>query len=124
MQLPVNLPGNIKDSLNKTAEWMLHELETNRLHVVLAPAPEQRFVGHCIRVAVEHNVWWWKQLYEDYKPKKLDKKGFKEALRRFIEDRKGQRPPMDKLVLETVRKLNQDPDVENYFKTAVKVEQT
>ena len=78
------IPEAIQQSMNYTAYEMLADLYNNRLQVVLVDAPEQRFVGHMIRVAVEHNVWWWKQLYAEYKPKKLDKKNFCLHLMRFM----------------------------------------
>jgi len=42
---------------------MISEMESYRLEVVLAPAPEIRHqMGHCIRVAMSSNPKWYQEL--------------------------------------------------------------
>lgn len=48
--------------LAEVVRWMLHELEERRLEVGLIPAPEKQHVGHCIRVAIESNPEWYREL--------------------------------------------------------------
>jgi hypothetical protein len=45
---------------------LLAELEGARLEVILIPAREERFPGHRIRVAAEHNADWYRDLCSEY----------------------------------------------------------
>jgi hypothetical protein len=50
----------------ETLELMLAELESRRLVVCLAPAPERRHEGHCVRVAIESNAPWYRRFCANY----------------------------------------------------------
>lgn len=94
----------------------------SRLHVVLVDAPEQRFIGHKIRLAVDHNIHWWQELYLNYKPKKLDKQMFTNALERLIK-LEPRNYTYDRMVFEIIKEKLlfeiKDQDVINYFETGV-----
>lgn len=114
----MSLPKIIHDELNLVAQELLQELNTSRLHVVLVPAPEQRFEGHMIRLAIEKNPRWWQDLYASYRPKKLDKKGFKEALERFMEKGPG-KSLYDNMVYENIVARAEEEYGMEYFITGV-----
>lgn len=45
-----------------TLQCMLDELEGGGLLVLLAPAPQQRHTGHCVRVVADENPEWYRAL--------------------------------------------------------------
>lgn len=119
------LPGNIQGHFQQAAQDLILDLTTNRLHVILTEAPEQMFEGHMVRTVMEHNIDWWKDLYANY-GKKLDKKGFIDALKRIT----GERPThyfngvkYDKMAFEMCKKAltewYKEKDVINYFETGI-----
>ena len=57
-------PPEVQASFQREAQLLLGELQSNKLEVILIPAPEQRFSGHKIRVAVNHNPPWYSQIYQ------------------------------------------------------------
>jgi hypothetical protein len=48
------------------AEWMLYELESNYLEVVLIPARDQRHEGHYIRAVQYQNADWYRKFCAEY----------------------------------------------------------
>ena len=58
--------------IRDTALQMLEEKVNENLEVILIPAPEQMFMGHCIRVAAARNPEWYRELFASYLPKLLD----------------------------------------------------
>ncbi|MCA9486340.1 MAG: hypothetical protein KC548_01690 [Nanoarchaeota archaeon] len=62
------LPEDIRTEFLVYAEIFLNELRTQRLTVILIPAPYPQFSGHRIRVAQSHNPLWYRALYEQYSP--------------------------------------------------------
>ena len=50
----------MKPELRITLEAMLGELESSALVVVLAPAPDARHEGHCVRCVAEKNARWYR----------------------------------------------------------------
>ena len=62
---------------------MLHELQDNRLEVVLLPQYHPTNPGACIRVAVGHNCEWYRQLCADFESRrKTHYKKFKTKVKR------------------------------------------
>lgn len=59
----LELPYKLRKNFAGHAHSLHYELRTNRLTVVLVPAPEPKHIGHCIRVAVSHNPEWYSQFY-------------------------------------------------------------
>lgn len=55
-------PLNISTEL----QLMHDELESQRLTVVLFPAPRPAFEGHMIRVPIEANTAWYRKMCQDY----------------------------------------------------------
>ena len=60
------LPDLLQDFFVEEAEILLIDLETNRLEISLAVAPEPKFEGHKIRVVDNKNPYWYSNLYWDY----------------------------------------------------------
>lgn len=52
------------DLVKLEARDMLQELKSNRLKVVLLPAPDPQFEGHSIRQSIEWNVDWYRTIFE------------------------------------------------------------
>lgn len=53
--------------MNELREQLMEmqaELYAHRLEVILAPAPEPRHCMHCIRVCVDRNPRWYRQLLD------------------------------------------------------------
>ena len=67
------LPDNIRDLFTEEAGYLLHDLNNNRLEVVLISAPDPRFSGHKIRAIQNENPEWYKQLYHSYKHFRRDR---------------------------------------------------
>ena len=64
---PINyLPEKIKNLFVEQANYLLHELENNKLKVVLVPAPDPHHIGHMIRSVEERNPGWYRELYHSY----------------------------------------------------------
>jgi hypothetical protein len=56
------IPVVCPESLRETLSWMLVELDESGLRVELIPAPERRHEGHQVRVAVDRNPQWYRDL--------------------------------------------------------------
>lgn len=123
---PVEVIGRVCDILpdltadeRLTAHEMARELAAHGLDVVLAPAPDPRHVGHCIRVVTGRNPGWYRHLCQTVtcdrrhrRERALHDTGIKRretlvALRRLAS---GRRPlwPADFRVLPYVRALTAD----------------
>lgn len=64
VEFPIKyLPEKITRIFSNEAAYLLEDLEKNKLEVVLIPAPQPKFEGHMIRVAINSNSHWYKQLY-------------------------------------------------------------
>ena len=57
------LPEEIKPHYIGEAEYLLNDLETNRLRVILVPAPQPMHQMHMIRVVESYNPEWYSSLY-------------------------------------------------------------
>lgn len=51
----------VKRVVRERAKAMRDELLERKLEVVIVPAPEQRFVGHCIRLVVNTPPDWFRE---------------------------------------------------------------
>ena len=60
------LPEIIAKSFQKEADYLYEELQTNRLSVILIPAPKPSFSNHKIRIAESHNPEWYSTQYHFY----------------------------------------------------------
>lgn len=60
------LPDYIQEAFKMQANLLYGDLEYNKLSVVLAAAPNQRFGGHMIRAVEKHNPEWYKKLCNQY----------------------------------------------------------
>jgi hypothetical protein len=56
--------------ISETAFYLARELEHVHREVVLAPAPDPRFPGHCIRVVQQANPEWYQTLAANWPAKK------------------------------------------------------
>lgn len=54
--------AHLSPEQQQAAGWMLDEMEHLNLHVELVPAPRQQHHGHKVRVAVERNPEWYREL--------------------------------------------------------------
>lgn len=66
----------------------MHELETERLVVVLTPAPDPRFSGHCVRTVECRNPAWYRRLAAGFWNREgcqLRRSRVERALRRLID---------------------------------------
>lgn len=61
-----NLPEAIKELFVEDAQFLLTELKTNKLEVILIDAPEPKYPGHKIRTSENSNPPWYKVLYNTY----------------------------------------------------------
>lgn len=118
----LTLPGNIQKAFVYAAVEMLDSMDAEMLIVELAPAPEQRHSGHMIRVAVAHNVLWYRELCASH-IRNVDKNLVRGALRRMINIKVGKRKEYDCLIFGTVENylvdVIQDEDVINYIETGI-----
>lgn len=60
------LPERIQSYFQQEAELLHNELFTNKLEVILMPAPAPHFDSHKIRVAICHNPPWYSAFYHAY----------------------------------------------------------
>ena len=51
----------IPEDVRKLADWMLQELQDNKLTVILIDAPRPMFEGHKIRAVQIHNPEWYQE---------------------------------------------------------------
>lgn len=58
---------NIRTFFSLDAFFLLGELRENKLHVVLAPAPEPKHENHMVRKVESSNPEWYSILHEQYK---------------------------------------------------------
>jgi len=66
--LPIGkLPKEISEIFSQEAKYLIKDLEINKLEVALIPAPSPQFIGHMIRVTINHNPEWYKTFYHSYK---------------------------------------------------------
>lgn len=62
--LPINqLPDNIRFCYAEEAEFLHYDLRSNKLEVILIPAPEPKHLGHMIRIVENQNPDWYRDLY-------------------------------------------------------------
>jgi len=66
-------PEDIRESFVGEAEYLFNDLKSNKLTVVLAPAPEPKHCGHMIRVAESQNPRWYSDLYHSYEHFRRDR---------------------------------------------------
>lgn len=59
-------PPEIRGPFSYEGQLLLKELEKNQLKVVLVRAPRPKYIGHKIRLAIEHNPKWYSQLYIEH----------------------------------------------------------
>ena len=115
------LPINIAKAFAMVATDMHTDLQTCRLEVVLVDAPEQKFIGHKIRVASNSNPWWYRE-YSAHYPHKLDRKCFINSLERFIKF-KHKNCKYDRMLFQLIKDELiydiEEADVINYFNTGV-----
>ena len=57
------LPARVGSLFSKEASSLLIDLRYFCLDVILMSAPEPKFIGHMIRVAVNQNPLWYRELY-------------------------------------------------------------
>ena len=67
-----SLPFNIAKKFREMAHYLLADLEDNKFHVVLTPAPNPKYQGHKIRQATAKNPEWYKEVF-DYKSKRASR---------------------------------------------------
>ena len=60
------LPEIIAKEFRSEAKGLLRELEENKLSIGLIPAPEPKHSSHMIRVVLQNNPYWYRNLYDDY----------------------------------------------------------
>jgi len=60
------LPQGIKDLFRERADSLYHDLRSNRLEVILVPAPFPKHQDHMIRVVASQNPQWYQELYRSY----------------------------------------------------------
>ena len=64
---PINeLPEEISDIFQERAKFLYKELKNHHLDVVLIPAPDPHFEGHCIRAVEDCNPPWYRELFHGY----------------------------------------------------------
>lgn len=62
--LPINyLPTEISNVFSTDAKYLLNDLHQYKLQVALFPAPKPKHECHMIRVAINKNPEWYKELY-------------------------------------------------------------
>jgi hypothetical protein len=81
------LPEIIREHFRDDALFLLGELESNRLEVILVPAPDPKHTGHMIRAVENRNPGWYSNLYWSYNHFRRDKSV--RSLNRIIEERDG-----------------------------------
>lgn len=59
-----SLPFNIAKKFRETAHYLLVDLEDNKFHVVLVPAPAPTHSGHKIRQATGQNPEWYSVIFD------------------------------------------------------------
>jgi len=70
---PVATYDGVQPYFMKHASVLASELDEHCLSVSLAPAPEQRFVGHCIRVVDSRNPPWYQSFFHQYDSARRDR---------------------------------------------------
>jgi hypothetical protein len=60
------LPEEISDIFVDKSRFLYQDLQEHRLKVVLIPAPEPHFEGHCIRCVEDRNPQWYRDLYHGH----------------------------------------------------------
>lgn len=57
----------VKRAVRERALVMRDELIERKLEVVLIPAPDQRFIGHCIRLVVNTPPEWFRKFIKQHR---------------------------------------------------------
>jgi len=100
-------------------EEMLEELESGGLEVMLSPAPDPRHYEHMVRVAVQTNPRWYKELCRRYPSSRKDNPGGKRTrvkrreilrvLRRLIDGKPTTSQYAQDLIAEADRRKHKQP---------------
>lgn len=61
----MDLLSPLGENKEQVLQCMLWELQNNRLEVALVPAPEPKFEGHKIRVAISQNCDWFRWYFKE-----------------------------------------------------------
>jgi len=67
-----SLPLNMAVKFRLIAHYLLADLEDNKFHVVLTPAPNPKHQGHKVRHATTKNPEWYIKIF-DYKSKRASR---------------------------------------------------
>lgn len=73
----------------RSARRALRELENERLQIILVPAPDPHFSGHCIRVIASTNPRWYRGFVAgrwDRRGCQVKRRRVERALRRVADD--------------------------------------
>lgn len=81
---PVSLlPEKIRKKFVERAEFLIENLNYSCLEVILVPAPVQRHEGHKIRVAINKNPEWYREIYHSWCTDHFKRHRAVEALQRI-----------------------------------------
>ena len=58
-----SLPFNIAKKFRETAHYLLADLEDNKFHVRIVPAPDPQHANHKVRQVEVSNPYWYSRIY-------------------------------------------------------------
>lgn len=66
------VPEEVRQHFKEDAGYLHHELETNRLRIILIPAPDPQHYNHEIRAVDTRNPKWYSEIYWEHFPIRRD----------------------------------------------------
>src|SRR3989344_5340758 len=66
------VPEKVRQHFKEDASFLHHELETNRLRIILIPAPNPQHYNHKIRAVDTRNPEWYSMIYWEHFPIRRD----------------------------------------------------